>query len=360
MEAFSLIWNEGVTRPMANGLVFFYAILGSNFGLSIIFFTLVTRVLLYPLTIKQLRSTRAMMAMQPRMKELQAKYKDDKASQSREMMKLYKEAGVNPLGCLGPMIIQLPIWIGLYSALRSVLADTPEGLVSLSQKLYSWLPFVNESIPINNHFLWMDLGRPDSAPLTMMIMPILVGASMWVVQKMSTVPSTDPKQRQQTQLMNWMFPLIFGFWTLSFPSGLALYWVVSNIVSIGLQYRATGWGMLFTKAPPLEPAPAASATAKALVPSASRAALPAPQAAPPPAAQERPKRNLLARIFLGSPPAPPAPPPAAPSAAADGKGAASGTSGNDRQDSRRSRGEGPAPAGRRPRRRRGGRRRQGP
>ena len=341
---------------MANGLVFFYAILGSNFGLAIIFFTLVTRVMLYPLTIKQLRSTRAMMAMQPRMKAIQEQHKGDKPRQQREIMRLYKEAGVNPLGCLGPMIIQLPIWIGLYSALRSVLADTPEGLVSLSGQLYSWLPFVNESIPINNQFLWMDLGHPDANAATMMIMPFLVGASMFVVQKMSSVPSADPKQQQQAKLMNWMFPLIFGFWTLSFPSGLALYWVVSNLVSIGLQYRATGWGGLFAKTP--VPVPAAAVAS--LPPSASKAALSPPQAAPPTAGQERPQRSLLARIFLGSPPVPPAPaPPEAPAkqATADGEGAANGLSGDDRQDRRRSRGEGASPAGRRPRRRRGGRRR---
>ena len=125
MEVFSFIWNEGLVRPLMNGLVLFYGLLFSNLGLSILALTLVTRIILYPLTVKQLRSTRRMQELQPRMKELQEKYKNDKTRLQREQMKMFKEAGVNPLGCLGPIFLQLPIFIALFYALRDVLADTP-------------------------------------------------------------------------------------------------------------------------------------------------------------------------------------------------------------------------------------------
>ena len=125
---------------MINGLVLLYVVLGSNFGLAIIAFTIISRILMFPLTMRQLRQTSAMQKLAPQMKSMQEKYKNDRQRLQREQMRLYREAGVNPLGCLGPMIIQMPIFFGLFIAIRAALADTPEGLVSLSSKLYSWLP----------------------------------------------------------------------------------------------------------------------------------------------------------------------------------------------------------------------------
>ena len=350
------LWGLFVTGPITNGLVFFSAILGGNFGLAIILFTLVTRVILYPLTVKQLRSTRAMQQLQPRIKELQERHKNDRARLQREQMRLFKEAGVNPLGCLGPIMIQMPIWIGLFYAIRSSVADTPEGLVSLSNKLYSWLPLVDEVIPLNSSFLWMDLGRPDPSPL---IMPLLVGASMWVVQKMSTIPSADPRQQSTTNMMTWMFPIMFGFWTLTFPSGLAVYWVTSNVVSIVLQYRVTGWGGLKK-----QPAPAPAG----LDDQTGAKAEPVPNTA---AAPTSPIGNFLKRVFLGNPPV--AVPPGEsreaqlPQATPDGETATGersagerethGTARDDRQDGRRGYRQGAQGARGRARRRRGRRRR---
>jgi YidC/Oxa1 family membrane protein insertase len=352
---------------MTNGLVFFYAVLGSNFGLAILGFTIVSRVLLYPLTAKQLRQTRAMQAMQPRIKAIQAKFKNDKQRASQEQMKLFRESGVNPLGCLGPMIIQLPIWIGLFYAIRSSLADTPEGLVSLSQQLYGWLPLVNEAIPLNNGFLWMDLGRPDPSPI---IMPVLVGASMWVVQKMMTTQTADPQQQSTMQMMNWMMPLMFGFFTLSFPAGLAVYWVGSNLVSIALQYRIMGWGGLARKSAP-DPAGVGPGIGSSLPPSPQGQAQTPPMVAGPGAqpvsdVPQRPLRSLLKRIFLGTPPDVVPQPPVQPSSAATGsageapsvtEGVVDETSGIDRPDSGGGDREGSGPTRRRPRRRRGPRRR---
>jgi YidC/Oxa1 family membrane protein insertase len=161
------------------------------------------------------------------------------------MMKLYKEAGINPLGCLWPMLIQLPIWIALYQAIMSALATTPESLLGLAQRLYSW-GIVNQAIPLSSKFLWLDLGQPDPY----FILAIIVGGTMWVQQKMTTAPAVDPRQQSTSRMMTVLMPLMFGFLTLMFPSGLALYWAVSNIIGIITQYFVTGgWGYLKLRSP---------------------------------------------------------------------------------------------------------------
>lgn len=155
-------------------------------------------------------------------------------------MKVYKEAGVNPIGCMWPMLVQFPVWIALYQSIMKALATTPENLLDLSRHLYSW-QIISQALPLNSHFLWLDLGQPDS----FFILAILVGGSMWVQQKMSTAPSTDPRQQSTSSTMQIMMPFMFGLFCLMFPSGLALYWLVSNIITIATQYFITGgWGYL--------------------------------------------------------------------------------------------------------------------
>jgi len=241
-------WNLVLLQPMLNFLILLSNVLFSNFGLAIIALVIIVRLLMLPLTLRQLRSTKAMSTLQPKMQELQKKYGKDKQKLQQEMVKLYKESGVNPMGCLGPMLIQLPIWIALYQSIIKALAATPEDLLGLSQRLYS-ISAVHQAVPLNESFLWLNLARPDSY----FILAILVGASMWVLQKMSTVPVADPRQQSMNKMMLWMMPLMFAFFTLSFPSGLALFWVVSNIIGIVTQYFITGWGSLFVRAP--APAP---------------------------------------------------------------------------------------------------------
>ncbi|MBI3743645.1 MAG: membrane protein insertase YidC, partial [Chloroflexi bacterium] len=249
MHAISIIWTEVVTRPLTNGLMFLSAISGHQFWLAIILFTVIARLALYPLTVKQLRSMKSMQAMQPRMKAVQEKYKNDRQRQQKEMMALYKEHGVSPLGCLGPMFLQMPIFFGLFTALRTALADTPEGLVTLSQRLYGWLPLVDKSVPIHENFLWLNLGHPDPTP----ILPVLVGATMYVSQKMSqtNIPGSDPKQQSMNNMMAWMLPLMFGLWTFAFPSGVAIYYILFNLVQIVQQYQVTGWGGLARQPAPI-------------------------------------------------------------------------------------------------------------
>jgi YidC/Oxa1 family membrane protein insertase len=240
------LWNTIILEPVLNSLIALCTVLGGSFGLAIIVLTVVVRLALFPLTVRQTQSTKAMQTLQPRIQELQKKHAKNQQKLQQEMMKLYKEAGINPLGCLWPMLIQLPIWIALYQSIMRALGATPENLLSLSQHLYSWAA-VGQAVPLNEHFLWLRLSRPDPN----LILAILVGGTMWVQQKMVTAPAADPRQQSMTSMTTLMMPLMFGMFTLSFPSGLALYWVVSNLIGIVIQYFVTGgWGYLRAPSPP--------------------------------------------------------------------------------------------------------------
>jgi YidC/Oxa1 family membrane protein insertase len=238
------VWDIVLLQPMINILIVLSHYLFNNFGLTIIVFTLLIRFILLHLTLRQLRSSKNMMTLQPKLAELQKKYAKDKQKLAQEQMRLYKESGINPAGCAVPMLIQFPIWIALYQAIILSLAVNPEALLNLSRYFYSWvIPLAN--LPLNNMFLGLNLAGTGN-----IIMALLVGVSMWAQQKMVTPPAQDPRQAQQSQLMLWMMPIMFTFLTLSFPIGLALYWIVSNIFSIIVQYYVTGWGGLsFKRAP---------------------------------------------------------------------------------------------------------------
>ena len=241
MDIFGIFWTEIIMRPMVNTLTLIYTIL-YNFGFSIILFTVIVRILMVPLQIRQVKQMKGMAEIQPKIKAIQDKYKDKKDKDNRqkmtsETMALYRQTGMNPIGCLGPMIIQLPIWIGLYRAIFKTVPPTPEGLANLSSYLYSWNPVINQ-LPINSEFLTMNLVDPvQSTPRIFMIMlPLLVGATTWLQQKMTTFNTGDARQQQTNKMMLWMMPIMFGFFTLSFPAGLAVYILFSNITGIGIQY----------------------------------------------------------------------------------------------------------------------------
>lgn len=234
------VWDLYIVSPLVNVLIVLSHYLFSSFGLTIIVFTILVRAAMYPLTIKQLKATKAMQTIQAQVAELRKKYAKDRQMLAQEQLKLYKQSGMNPAGCILPMLIQLPVWIALYQAIIKVLGAAPEDFLSLSNYLYTAWPKVFSQVPLPSGFLWLDLAVPDR----FFILPLLTGVSMWVQQKMVTVPSADPKQQQQAQMMLWMMPLMFVFLSASFPSGLALYWVASNVIGIVMQYFVTGWGGL--------------------------------------------------------------------------------------------------------------------
>jgi YidC/Oxa1 family membrane protein insertase len=240
---------------MLNGLVVLYTVLFSNMGLAIIVLTALIRFVTLPLTLKQLKQMRAMSSLQPKLKEIQDRYARDRSRISTETMRLYKEAGVSPFGCLGPMVVQMPILIGLFRVLIQTVFSRPDDLVGFSEKLYTWIPIapIYSAAPLNSNFLWLDLAQSDP---TNIIMPLLVFATTWVQQKMTMQPSSDPRQSGNQAMMLWLMPLMIAFFSFTLPSGLALYWITSNLMGIAIQYFVTGgWGPLF----PLFPKAAAKA-----------------------------------------------------------------------------------------------------
>lgn len=235
------LWDLIILDPILNGLVALSGILPQavEFGLAIIILTVVVRLIILPLTLKQARSTKAMQAMQPKIQELQKKYSKNQQKLQQELSKLYREAGISPLGCLWPMLVQFPVWIALYQSIIKTLATTPENLLDLSHHLYS-SQLIAQAIPVNSHFLWLNLGQTGD-----LVLALLVGVTMWVQQKMTTAPTPDPRQQSMNSMMLIMMPLMFGMFSLMFPSGLPLFWLASNVIGIGIQYFISGgWGYL--------------------------------------------------------------------------------------------------------------------
>jgi YidC/Oxa1 family membrane protein insertase len=239
LEVIGQAWNLIILQPVINVLIVLSHYLFGSFGLAIIALTIVVNGAMYPLTLKQIRASKAMQELQPKLAELQKKYAKDKEKLAKEQMRMYKESGISPMGCLVPMLLQMPIWIALFQSIIRLLAVTPEDFLGLSQYLYSW-PVVYSALPLESSFLWLNLAVPD--PL--LLLPLLVGGTMWVQQKMVTPTTADPKQQTQSRMMLWMMPLMFAFITLQFPSGLALFWVTSSVIRIVIQYFVTGWGGL--------------------------------------------------------------------------------------------------------------------
>ncbi len=245
----SQLWNLFFFKPMLNGMLFLYDVTGHNFAISIALFTIAVRLITLPLTLPQQRSAKKMQAIQPQLKELQKKYKDNKEKLTQAQMELYKEAGVNPLGGCLPMLIQFPVWIALYQAIQMAMSSSPLSLVKLAKNIYPALPNLARIVPLNPYFLTMDLGHPpqgDVFPANVLGygLVILVAATMWIQQKMMTTPGADPQSAQMNQTMQMTMPLVFGFMSLQFPLGLSLYFVVSNVVGIVTQYFISGWGDL--------------------------------------------------------------------------------------------------------------------
>jgi YidC/Oxa1 family membrane protein insertase len=216
-EAIQKGWFPSLTRFFTWLLTATHEVV-PNYGVAIILITIVVRVLMAPLMARQMKSMKRMSALQPRMKEIQERYPDDRSKQSEAMMSLYREAGVNPLsmmtGCL-PMFLQLPVFIGFYYALQ--------GAIQLRQQ-----PFVG----------WIDdLSQPETLfvipgiDLPVRLLPILMGASMVAQQKL-TPTTMDPAQ---ARMMLTVMPVMFTVMFYQFASGLVLYWFVSTLLGIGQQ-----------------------------------------------------------------------------------------------------------------------------
>lgn len=220
-QALDFGWFSGIAKLLVRFLQFLYSVTG-NWGVAIIITTVIIKIVLMPLTHKSYKSMKQMSALQPLMAELREKYKEDRERLNQETMALYKAHGVNPAsGCL-PMLLQLPIFLAFYRALY--------GTIELRHSPFVW---------------WIqDLSAPDPYYVT----PIIMGATMVITQKM-TPTSADPVQQKIMMVM----PVVFTFMFLNFPSGLVVYWLVNNILTIGQQYYMMKSG---PSAPPVAAKPA--------------------------------------------------------------------------------------------------------
>ncbi|MCB9452052.1 MAG: YidC/Oxa1 family membrane protein insertase [Anaerolineaceae bacterium] len=235
-----------ILNPFITIITLLYSVLANNAVLAIVVFTIIVRLAMYPLTAQQQRSSVAMQKVQPELKKLQEKHKNDREKMAQEQMRLYKEHGVNPLGGCLPLLIQFPIWIGLYQAINHALAATPLQLIDLSGRFL--VPGLDHLVPLNNVFMGIDLTQPPTInPVYAMGLPVLVLVTSWLQSKLmmpATPPNKDkdakPDQAQaMTQSMTTVMPLMMGFFSLSFSVGLSIYFVVSNVITI-VQYSMMG------------------------------------------------------------------------------------------------------------------------
>jgi YidC/Oxa1 family membrane protein insertase len=220
-RAINFGWTDIIAKPLLYALRFFNSFV-HNYGVAIILLTVLIKILFWPLTHKSYNSMKEMQKLQPLMAKIREKYKNNREQMNKELMGLYKTYKVNPMGGCLPMLIQIPVFFALYRILGSSIE-------------LRHAPF----------FLWInDLSAPDrlfhfsfqipfmSPPYGIPVLTLFMGASMFIQQKMTPTPG-DPTQAKVMLLM----PVIFTVMFINFPSGLVLYWLVNNVLSIGQQYR---------------------------------------------------------------------------------------------------------------------------
>jgi YidC/Oxa1 family membrane protein insertase len=225
--------------PMANLILLLYNLLGQSTVAAIAALTLLINLLILPLTLSQQKSARKMQEFQPELQKLQKKYANDKEKLAQEQMKLYKDAGINPMGGCLPLLVQMPIWFALIGAIRYCIPTTPLEVFQFSGHIYKWLPGVVGIVPLQSTFLGMDLGMPPNpVQWWSYSLPILVLVTSWLQQKLMTPPTVADDQSQAAAMnkqMQIMMPLMMMFFTLQYSTGLSIYFVISSLVRM-LQY----------------------------------------------------------------------------------------------------------------------------
>jgi len=237
-----------------NVLIWIYDVVGNNFGLAIILFTILIRIVTWPLNAQQMKGAAAMQELQndKEWQAIQKKYAKDREKLAQEQMRVYREKGINPFGSCLPTLIQFPIIIALYQSITRALASTPLDLLKLSRSIS--LPNVSELIPLNSKFLWMDLGRPESVAVFGFALPTLalvVAVTTYIQAKLTMPASANPGDQSaaMSNMMSIYMPLLLGYFAITFASGLSVYFITSNILGI-VQYAMQGkanWRNLIPK-----------------------------------------------------------------------------------------------------------------
>ncbi|MGX4588497.1 YidC/Oxa1 family membrane protein insertase [Paenibacillus chitinolyticus] len=195
--------------PLSDLLDFFANSIGNSYGISILIVTIIIRLIVLPLTLKQYKSSKRMQEVQPEMAKIREKFKDNPQKQQEETMKLFQKHGVNPLAGCFPILIQMPILLALYQAI------------------------VRNPHIFSHQFLWMELGKPDP----FYVLPILAAATTFIQQK---VMSAQNPMNKQMQSIMFIFPVMIFVMSMSFASALPLYWIYSNIFTIVQTYFLYG------------------------------------------------------------------------------------------------------------------------
>ena len=304
------VWRTVLETPLINLMVLLSVLSFGSYGIAILAFTVLTRVVTFPLTLRTLRSARRLQEMQPDLEAIQKKHSDPRR-RSEEQMKLYRRktlecaragvatlmlgapvecewkaqdtsrdelmkdyerhlervhhvqlsdapsravrrarksmvAGINPMGCIGPQLIQMPIFFALFIVIRTTLSQRPEDVLRLSNRLYD-VDLLQGAFPLDTQFLLMDLSQNGNFVLVGVIF-----ASMWLTQRISSSRSASragSQQAQMNQMMQWMLPALFGWFALVVPAGLGVYWAASTLIGLVLQWVFVGpgdftWGSL--------------------------------------------------------------------------------------------------------------------
>jgi YidC/Oxa1 family membrane protein insertase len=263
------MWDLIIVNPFTNALLLIYAFVG-NFGVAIILFTFIVRLATHPIMAAQIKSSTAMQQLMQSDEwlKIQEKYKGDKEKLAQEQMRIYSERGVSPFSSCLPTLIQFPILIGFYQSIVRAIGATPLQLLELVRGIYPGLESITPAaslsalIPINSQFLWMNLGTPEGVklpflPFAIPVLAIIVGLTTYVQTKLTMQPSANPNDQsaQMNKMMGLYMPLLLFYFSLNFASGLAVYFIASNLFGIA-QYAALGkvnWANLFKFGPEKKP-----------------------------------------------------------------------------------------------------------
>ena len=245
------IWNDVLVYPLLTLLIIAYDFV-HDFGLAVVIVTVLIRLALYPLYVRQIRSSRGLQELAPALNDIKKKYGSDRAKLNEEQMKLYRERGVNPAGGCLPMLVFLPVLIAMYSAFQQ--APKFDG-AELQEIVHRYLPFIQVGIPLDSkidmtaHWLpWIQAaGRDLSQSDPYFILPVLSGALQLVASVMAmprNPPKTDDPTQRTMQSMTYTFPLLTIVFFNSFPAGVFIYYITTTLFQIVQQYFVMGWGQL--------------------------------------------------------------------------------------------------------------------
>lgn len=261
------IFQIALVQPLTSGLIIFYNLLWQNMGLAIIGFSLFLRLVTNPLTKPYMASMKKIKEVEPLVKKLKLKYKNDQKALMSAQTELYKQKGINPTaGCL-PYILNIVIMIALFNVFTQVLSKSDDSMTKLNSMLYAPIK-MSENASLNTHFLYLDVKVPDTINKFVGLedkkpfpipgpMIILAGLLQFLSAKMmapmvkkeekiakGTTGQTDDMAVAMQSSMIYTFPLMTIFFGVSFPSGLALYWLLFSIFQMYQQYKSSGWGGL--------------------------------------------------------------------------------------------------------------------